>query len=941
MATLTVLRVLMALHVAALAASAQIPLTILHSFSGGSSEPSGVDGPLVQGADGNFYVVSKSGGAFGWGAVFSLSPDGVVTRLYSFFPHHNPADYVPETLGLSGGLIQATNGNLYGTMRSVGPAYDPYGSVFWLPPRPIGIIGLGLRVFRGPPTDGADPVGRLIQASDGYLYGVTRAGGSAGLGTIFRLSLGGSSSTVASFDASSLNSPTGGLAEGLDGRIYGTLSGGVFAFQPGGAVSIVATIPGVRGELVRQPGGDFYGVTATAIFTMTPAGAVTTLHTFAVAGTRRLVVAADGSLYITQEADNSSPGALLRLTPPATLRLLYTFSSATGDPRGSVIQAQDGNLYGVTGSIFYRVTPPAASGDFDYDGKTDMLRYEASSGVWRILTSANGWTSSRMIALGGAGYTPVPADYDGDGRLDIAVYHAATGEWHVLTSGSGFTTPGNAGNWGGTGYVPVPGDYDGDRKADLAVYRPTTGNWHVVLSSSGSTTGWTLHEGGPNCVPVSGDYDGDRLADLATYEPATGLWRLRTSSSEYTATVTKTLGGLGFAPVPGDYDGDGAVDAAVYDEANGLWQVLGSSSSASTPWTIGWGGSGYTAVAGDYDGDGLCDPAVYAAASGRWYVLLSAEHYTTSLAVEWGAQDDTIVTSTPPRIAWNDALRASDGDGDGVSDLIVYEQTTGEWRVLPSSSRFNATVVMWWGGTGYTPAPGDYDGDGVTDLGVYRSDSGVWSVLLSSSGRTSTLSVPWGGPGYDPVPGDYDGDLRTDIAVYAPATSTWHLLLSSSGFTVARNVVWGTPGDVTVPADFDGDGLTDLGVYTPAAGQWRVALGASGYATSISMAWGGSGHTAVARDFDGDGRADFAACDRAGGLWHVLLTGQAYTSAMSVSWGHAIDTPLSADYDADGIADPVSYDSATGGWSVGQSTSGNTIMITRTLGGPGYVALPR
>ena len=75
--------------------------------------------PLIQATDGNFYGTTASGGPSDLGTIFKLTPAGVTTVVHAF------ADYAdgwrPES------LLQASDGNFYGT-TAFGGAF--YGSVF-------------------------------------------------------------------------------------------------------------------------------------------------------------------------------------------------------------------------------------------------------------------------------------------------------------------------------------------------------------------------------------------------------------------------------------------------------------------------------------------------------------------------------------------------------------------------------------------------------------------------------------------------------------------------------------------------------------------------------------------------------------------------------------------------------------------------------------------
>jgi uncharacterized repeat protein (TIGR03803 family) len=91
-------------------------LTTLHSFAGGDGV-SPVAG-LVQATDGKFYGTTGAGGVNGYGTVFKITPSGTLTTLYSFCAETNCTDGTSPW----GGLIQATDGNFYGTTQEGGAA---------------------------------------------------------------------------------------------------------------------------------------------------------------------------------------------------------------------------------------------------------------------------------------------------------------------------------------------------------------------------------------------------------------------------------------------------------------------------------------------------------------------------------------------------------------------------------------------------------------------------------------------------------------------------------------------------------------------------------------------------------------------------------------------------------------------------------------------------
>jgi uncharacterized repeat protein (TIGR03803 family) len=189
-------------------------VTTVHTLGGNSQTG------LVLATDGNFYGTTYGGGLYGSGTVFRVTPNGSLTKLHSFCAQTG----CPDGGFPLGTLIQATDGNLYGTTTEGGPAcpaeYDACGTVFRMT-----LAGELTTVYTfclqaGCP-DGHSPQYTIVQASDGNLYGV--AGGGSG-GEIFRLTLAGELTVLYNFcqepGCPDGSGPTG-LSIGPDGALYG------------------------------------------------------------------------------------------------------------------------------------------------------------------------------------------------------------------------------------------------------------------------------------------------------------------------------------------------------------------------------------------------------------------------------------------------------------------------------------------------------------------------------------------------------------------------------------------------------------------------------------------------------------------------------------------------------------------------------------------------
>jgi len=244
-------------------------VTTLYSFCSLSDCSDGQDptGALVQGADGNFYGTTTFGGngtfcgtytsipsTLGCGTVFEITPSGTLTTLYSFCSQSNCADGIFP----GAGLIQATDGNFYGTTTvSFGSSICSdlsCGTIFQITPAgtlttlfsfcstggEFGCASGALRLGSNSP---------LMQATNGDFYGTTTQGGSGiNNGTVFSLSVG-----------------LGPFVETLPN------SG-----QAGTAVKILGTdLTGATGVRFNDTAAEFTVVSSSEITTTVPSGATT------------------------------------------------------------------------------------------------------------------------------------------------------------------------------------------------------------------------------------------------------------------------------------------------------------------------------------------------------------------------------------------------------------------------------------------------------------------------------------------------------------------------------------------------------------------------------------------------------------------------------------------------------------------------------------------
>jgi len=367
--------------------------------------------------------------------------------------------------GINGGNpiatpVQGRDGNLYGTTALGLGGSAPSGNAFKVTlSGALTVLYTFCAITNC--ADGSAPTG-LTLGTDGSFYGTTFFGGASGNGIVFKITPGGTLTTLYNFcsltncaDGLNPEGPGAQLALGTHGNLYGTTEGGgannnngtVFKITPGGTLTTIynfcslpycsdGSIP--TSALTQATDGNFYGTTAQGgangqgtFYKITPKGALTTLYNFCFLpsctdGNGAYVApvqAPNGDFYgITEFGGANGWGTIFKITPSGTLTTIYNFCSQAncadgGTPVGLVL-ASDGNFYGATyngalntcgvfggcGTLF-RITPAGTLTSLHQfkgtDGETpDAALVQATNGTFYGTTSQGGINSPTCAGFG-------------------------------------------------------------------------------------------------------------------------------------------------------------------------------------------------------------------------------------------------------------------------------------------------------------------------------------------------------------------------------------------------------------------------------------------------------------------------------------------------------------------------------------------------------------
>ncbi|MEO6328911.1 MAG: choice-of-anchor tandem repeat GloVer-containing protein [Ginsengibacter sp.] len=762
-------------------------------------------GSLIQAGNGKLYGITSRGGIGGYGVIFSYDPVSFIYTKLKSFDNINGANPC-------GGLVQAGNGKLYGI--TTGGGSSGYGAIFSYDP--VSFIYTKLKDFDN--INGANPLGGLLQASDGNLYGMTQFGGSGGGGVIFSFNPSSSIYTkLTDFNDSTGANPYGGLVEASNGKLYGmTRLGGsgangvLFSFDISGLVysklrdfdyangvnpygSLMQASDTRLYGMMHEGGSSGYGV----IFSYDPSSSsYIKLRDFATneSGSNvsaNLIQASDGKLYgISVNGGSSGNGVIFSIdTSSYAYTKVKDFDNNNGaNPFGTLIQTADGKLYGTTvnggnsgNGVLYSYEPSTSTytklKDFDFVngaspyGSLLLARDKKLYGI----TYGGGSKSAGVIFS----FDPSYSIYTKLKDLDSANGGYATGSLIQASNGKlyGMThLGGSSGNGVIFSYDPASLTYTKLKDFDMASGSYPYGS--LIEVSDGKLYGLTSG-GGSSGYGVIFSYDpsSSTYTKLKDFDGAEGSYPygslLQASDGKFYGMTY--AGGSSDRGVIFSYDPSSSTYTSLkdYDLANGANPYLGSAFIQINKCIAG------VKYYRDADGDGYGDPAnfTFACPPPPGYVTNNkdcndnpanggAAVHPRAIEVCNGIDDDCdgkidSETFEAEEAALNGAIAASNKfgyTGSGFADFVNASEDFVEWTVNASPAGSYLLKFRFSNGGG-TNRPLKLEVNGVVvDSSLAFSQTGSWTIwsvsaiaadLIAGANKIRLTAIGSNGPNVD------------------------------------------------------------------------------------------------------------------------------------------------------------------------------------------------
>lgn len=521
--------------------------------------------------------------------------------------------------------------------------------------------------------------------------------------------------------------------------------------------------------------------------------------------------------------------------------------------------------------------------DVNNDGYDDVVGLNATSNTWNVLLGGNASFQpvTFVSPVSSSNISQVVVDhFDGTAGADIVFRDAVTGNWTSASYSSSKFNLTSVGNWSAAGtWSDVSAvDFWGSGRTAIIGRNTQTNEWRMTWSvGSGYATGQVaIWSPGIYADAQIVDFNLDGRQDVVARQVATGRWYGLSSTAtsiqidligtwQPKATYTNIL--------RGDFNGDSKLDLIGLDSNQLTW--LGLMSTGGTAYTAHaynnpeFGFKPKNLSVGDFDADGRLDIIGRGTGTDNWQTLsVSAGQMTAKRFDDWTAYG----------IVWNDRY-VVDFNGDGDTDLLARDATTGDWWLTTFSAMKPTTtkVANWNPSTSWQAMQAvDFDGNGSTDVVARDAGTGSWHLLRSANGViTSTAIANWSTTTTwtDFQVADLFGTGRPLIVARNAASNQWQGLWSiGNGFTSGelRGLAPGRTYTDTKVVKFFGDARETVVTRDAQSGVWYgLSYAAGRFNLNVLGTWNPAfaWEAPTIADLEGDGKQELYGHNFTTGQW--------------------------------------------------------------------------
>lgn len=287
-------------------------------------------------------------------------------------------------------------------------------------------------------------------------------------------------------------------------------------------------------------------------------------------------------------------------------------------------------------------------GDFNGDGRSDMLCHKNTGEKWVSLADTSGqfgqssWYGD-IHWCGASNNQLFVGKFNADNRDDMLCHNTTTGEkWiRYATAAGGFDGQEWYGGPAMSGWCSAPsnrlyvGKFNADGQTDLLCHDQNAGRiWVAIANSAGQFTGTTFYHDNYWCAGASrqvvvGDFDGNGRDDLVCHDTSSGAKWTLLSDFAGSFTAAQLYSPIGWCTggaqlLAGDFGGTSASDLLCHSSSGKKWMAFGGSGTfagTSRQWDMQWCyGTSNRLMVGDFNGDGVTDMLCHDVNSGNKWI---------------------------------------------------------------------------------------------------------------------------------------------------------------------------------------------------------------------------------------------------------------------------------------------------------------------------------